>query len=165
MKVYWTRVFGAILSVLLVSLAAAAQQRESGKPAPLALVGTWKLNLAKSKFNSGPPPKLINVHYWWWEGDRLHHRVERLNEKGGVAEVAGHWSARYDAKDHLSGGEKDRTISMKRINEYTTEMTEAPLGGPTSFFSQVVSKDGKTLTITRRIEGKNIQDVMVHDRQ
>ena len=166
MKVSWNRVLGIILSVVFASFGAQGQQKEGQKPAPLALVGTWKLNLDKSKYNSGPPPKLINLHYWWWEGDSLHHKVERLNSEGKVEAVAGHWSARYDSQDHLYGDEGDSTVSMTRIDEYTTEMKESyPDGRAASNFRQVVSKDGKTLTITGTRGGSNIADVMVHDRQ
>ena len=95
----------------------------------------------------------------------MKHKVERVNEKGETVAVAGLWSAKYDAKDHLAGGEKDSRVSMKRIDAYTTEMTEGTPGRPLSIFRQVVSKDGKTLTITRKTEGQDVVDVMVHDRQ
>jgi len=161
----WNRVLAIILSVVFVSFAAQARQKNQ-PPAPLALVGTWTLNLAKSKYNSGPLPKLINRHTWWWDGDSLHHKVERLNAEGTVEVEAGHWSARYDSGDHLFGSEGDSTVSMTRIDEHTTEMTESyPDGRPASRFRQVVSKDGKTLTITGTRGGSQIADVMVHDRQ
>ena len=166
MKGSWRLVLGTILSAIVVSFVAQGQQKEEQKPAPLALLGVWKLNLAKSKYNSGPPPRLINRHYWWWEGDSLHHKVERLNAEGKVEAVAGHWSARYDSQDHLYGDEGDSTVSMTRIDEHTTEMKESyPDGRPASNFRQVVSKDGKTLTITGTRGGSNVADVMVHDRQ
>lgn len=166
MKVSWRKVLGTMLSVVFLSVAAPGQQQEGQEPAPLALVGTWKFNMAKSKYNSGPLPKLINLHYWWWDGDTLRHKVERLNGKGEVEMVAGHWSARYDSKDHLYGEQGGVTVSMTRFDEYTTEMKETfPGGRPASTFRQVVSKDRKTLTITRTNEGSSIEDVMVHDRQ
>jgi hypothetical protein len=166
MKTCRNTALGLLLTVLLASFAAQGQQKEGQKPAPLALVGTWKLDLAKSQYKSGPPPKLINLHYWWWEGDSLHHEVERLNAEGKVEAVAGHWFARYDSPNHLYGDEGDSTVSMTRIDEHTTEMTESyPDGRPASRFRQVVSKDGKTLTITGTRGGSTIADVMVHDRQ
>jgi len=163
-KGFWTKILCAMLGVAAVSFAAA--QKEEHKPAPLALVGTWTLNLAKSKFNSGPPPKLINRHTWWWEGDSLHHKVERLNAEGKVESESGHWSAQYDAKDHLFGNEGDSTVSMTRIDEHTTEMKESyPDGRPAANFRQVVSKDGKTLTITGTRGSSTVADIMVHDRE
>ena len=114
MKVSRKKVLWAILSVVFVSFAAQGQQKEEQEPAPLALVGVWNLNLAKSNYNSGPQPKLINRHYWWWEGDSLHHKVERLNASGEVEAESGHWSARYDSNDHLYGDEGDSTSTRRK---------------------------------------------------
>ena len=165
MKLAWKAMLGAMVLAVAASVSAQAQ-KAGAEPAPLALVGVWDLNLQKSKFNSRPTPELINRHYWWWEGDSLHHKVERINAKGVVEVEAGHWSARYDSLNHLSGSEGDSTVSMTRIDEHTTEMTESyPDNRPTMKFRQVVSKDGKTLTITGTREGSNASDIMVHDRK
>ena len=131
----------------------------------LALIGTWKLNLAKSKYNSGPLPKTINIHTWWWEGDSLRHKVQRVDEKGATVATGGLWTAKYDGKDRLVGGEGESRVNMKRMDAHTTEMTEGVPGRPLSLFKQVVSKDGKTLTITRKTEGSDVEDIQVHDRQ
>jgi hypothetical protein len=156
--------FGLIL-IIATSLVAEAQNTGPKDQKPLALIGTWKLNLAKSQYGSSPAPKAPLVHTWWWDGDSLKHKVERLNEKGEVAGVAGQWIAQYDARDHLSGGENESRISLKRIDARTTEMTEGIPGKPLSHFTQVVSPDGKTLVITRKTDGQDGVDVMVHDRQ
>ena len=164
MKVLFLRFLSFKFLVIFFALWLPAQSGKAPADA-LMIVGTWKLNLAKSKYNSGPPPKIINIHTWWWDGDSLKHKVERVNEKGETVAVTGLWSAKYDAKDHLSGGAEDSRVSMKRIDAYTTEMTEGTPGRPLSIFRQVVSRDGKILTITRKTEGQDVVDVMVHDRQ
>ena len=154
------------LAVSLILIAACLQAQKSIAPdKDLKLIGTWKLNLAKSTFHSGPVPKASNIHTFWWDGDRLKHKIERLNEKGEVVGVGGQWIANYDAAEHLSGGEDESRVSLKRIDAYTSEMSEGVPGKPLTLFKQTVSKDGKTLTITRQIEGQDTIDILVHDRQ
>lgn len=155
------------LLMLMISIYICAQAQGTGPQGhgPLGLIGTWKLNLAKSKYAASPAPKAAVIHTWWWDGDSLKHKVERLNEKGEVAGVSGQWIAKYDSRDHIAGGEGESKISLKRIDARTSEMTEGIPGKTISHFQQVVSPDGKTLTITRKIDGQDGEDVMVHERQ
>ncbi len=164
MKAFCSKFLPVAVSVILFGVYLQAQKGIAPEK-DLKLIGTWKLNLAKSTFHSGPAPKTANIHSWWWDGDSLKHKIERLNEKGEVGGAGGQWIAKYDAQDHLSGGEDDSRVSLKRIDAYTTEMTEGVPGKPLSLFKQVVSKDGKTLTITRQMEGQDAIDVLVHDKQ
>ena len=155
-----------LLTVSLIVFGVAVQAQKAAAPQKdLKLAGSWKLNLEKSKYAATTAPKNPVIHTWWWDGDALKHKVERLDDKGGVAGVGGQWTATFDAKDHLSGGEDKSRVSLKRIDAYHTEMTEGVPGEPQSHFQQEVSKDGKTLTITRKVDGKDGQDVMLHDRQ
>lgn len=153
----------AFLVVTLCALPLLGQTATAAKK-DLKIIGTWKLNLAKSTFNTGPAPKVVNVHTWWWEGNKLKHKVEILNEAGEVIKISGQWIADFDGEDHLSGGEQDSKVSMKVIDSNNTEMTEQIKGNPLVHFQQAVSKEGSTLTITRQIEGKDGTDIMVHDR-
>jgi hypothetical protein len=164
MKALWSRLLPVAVSVIFVGVYLQAQKGIAPEK-DLKLIGTWKLNIAKSTFHSGPAPKAGNIHTWWWDGDGLKHKIERLNEKGDVIAVGGQWIAKYDAADHLSGGEGESRVSLKRIDAYTSEMTEGVPGKPLLLFKQVVSKDGKTLTITRQTEGQDAIDVLVHDKQ
>jgi hypothetical protein len=50
-----------MLGFLAVLFAAALPQSGFAQSNPL--VGTWKLNLAKSKFGPGPPPRSQTVNY------------------------------------------------------------------------------------------------------
>ncbi len=156
---------GLLLLTIAIPIGAHAQGAGPQGHGPLGLIGTWKLNLAKSKYTASPAPKTAIIHYFWWDGDSLKHKIERLNEKGEVAGVAGQWIAKYDSADHLAGGEGESKVSLKRLDARTSEMTEGIPGKPLSHFRQVVSPDGKALTITRKIDGQDGEDVLVHDRQ
>ena len=164
MKLLWPKFLSVLLAGILFAFCLQAQRAAAQAP-ELKLIGMWKLNLAKSKFNSGPLPETITIHTWWWDGDSLKHKAERVNQKGETVSVGGLWTAKFDGKDRLIGGDGESKVNMKRIDAFTTEMTEGAPGRPMSLFKQGVSKDGKALTITRKTEGKDVEDILVHDRQ
>jgi hypothetical protein len=134
--------------------------------APKGLEGTWKLNLAKSKFSPGPAPKSMTVTYSAAGADGMKIVVD-LTPGTGAAQ---HWemTATYDGKESpVKGNPNADTISAKRINDLTTESTFRKGGKVTSVNHRALSADGKTLTITSKgvtEEGKPRNDVQVLER-
>ena len=59
-------------------------------------VGTWKLNLAKSKYSPGPPPKNLTVTYEATENG-IKATTEGVNAEGKP--VATTYTGTYDGKD------------------------------------------------------------------
>ena len=119
------------------------------------IVGTWKLNLAKSQFG-GPPTKNL-IHTWTWNGETLSH---------SIGENKPNWSAKFDGKTYPVSGAENGSVRLTRIDAYTTQLIETN-GKVTSNFRQVVSKDGKTLTITRKAtteSGQPVVDIEVFER-
>ncbi|OFW37778.1 MAG: hypothetical protein A3J28_01915 [Acidobacteria bacterium RIFCSPLOWO2_12_FULL_60_22] len=113
------------------------------------MIGNWKLNGAKSKFGSGPPRKSETRRHEPYGKDGLKVTNDRVNEQGAPLHIT--YTAEYDGKDYPVTGDPSRdTVSMKRIDAYTVEGTSKKAGKVTVIFRHVVSKDGKTLTITQR---------------
>ena len=120
------------------------------------IVGTWKLNLTKSQF--GGPPTRNHVHKWTWDGVTLSH---------SVGENKPNWSAKFDGKVYPVTGAENGSVRLTRVDANTTQLIETN-GKITSNFRQVVSKDGKTLTITRKSTneaGQPVVDIEVFDQQ
>ena len=133
--------------------------------APKSLIGTWKLNLAKSKFSPGPAPKSMTITYSA-AGEGLKIVVETTPATG----AAQHWemSGNYDGKDNPVTGNPDADmISMKRIDEHRGESVFKKGGKVMATNERVISADGKTLTITSKgttADGKPRHDVQVFER-
>ena len=90
-------------------------------------VGTWKVNLAKSKYDPGPPPKGPNVLKIEADGDGITVSNDGVNAEGQATHVT--YSAKYDGKDYPETGNPNvDTISIKRIDANTIE-TIAKKGG------------------------------------
>jgi hypothetical protein len=128
--------------------------------------GTWVLNLAKSKYASGPPPKsetrTIEV-----VGDRITYTARRVDASGKSLLVE--YTANYDGKGYpLKGSPTSDSISLKRIDRFTTESLNLKAGKVTSRNRRLVSPDGKVMTMTvqtTNAKGESVTDTMVYDKK
>jgi hypothetical protein len=131
------------------------------------LIGTWKLNLAKSKYSPGPLPQGETLKFEAY-GDNGIKVTAQITDAQGKATVI-EYSGSFDGKDvPVTGAEDADTASMKRINAYTTERAYKKAGKVTTTARRVVSKDGKTLTVTSKgtnAKGQAVNNVSVLDKQ
>lgn len=162
---------------------AAAQDKPAGAQAKQSdpFAGTWKLNLAKSKYNGGAPPKSELRTYLPGstkrrpgspsleaQGDSETLTVHGIAADGSPVEWG--YTVRFDGKYYpITGagpGGAD-AIAVKRINARTVEATLAKGGKAIQTASRVVSDDGKTMTATARIVGAGGPPlfVIVYDKQ
>lgn len=131
-----------------------------------ALSGTWKVNLAKSKYSPGPAPKTLSVKV---EADEKSIKVssEGTDAEGKPTHIE--YSANFDGKDYpITGLPNADTISVKRIDANTYESTTKKAGQVTMTVRSSVSKDGKTRTSTfkgKDEQGRDINNVVVYEKQ
>ena len=91
-----------------------------------SIVGTWTLDLAKSKFNPGPAPK-SQTRIYAATADGIDLTVEGV--AAGGSKVSQHSSFKYDGKDYAITGAADYdTLSLKRIDANRVE-SEQKKGG------------------------------------
>lgn len=129
-------------------------------------IGTWKLNVAKSKYDPGPAPKSATVTYAA-HGDGVTRSGESVAADGATTNMS--FTASFDGKDYpVTGSPTYDAISLKRIDENTAEATLKKGGKVVSTARRVVAKDGKTLTLTitgTNADGKPMKNVAVYERQ
>src|ERR1051326_661153 len=88
-------------------------------------VGTWKVNLAKSKYTPGPPPARPGAVTIEPNGDNgIRVTVEAINAKGEKS--VNQYSASFDGKPYPfnqtgPGAVSGQTVSLKRIDDHTVE--------------------------------------------
>jgi len=130
-------------------------------------VGTWKLNLAKSKFSPGPAPKSQTLKIEAWGDDGVKYTADGMDPEGKPT----HWEfqGKYDGKMNPFKGNPDADmIAYKRIDANTVEATTTLNGKPAQTTKVVVSKDGKTRTLTqtgKNAKGQDVNNVVVYDKQ
>src|SRR5215831_2955363 len=155
---------GSVVAILAVCLVAISPL--SGFTQTDSIIGTWKLNLAKSKFSPGPPPKSQTVTFEA-VGQGYKVTVKGTDVEGKPIEFQ--FTAYYDGKDYPVTGNPDQdTVAWKRIDAYTVESTRKKAGKVLSTATRVLSKDGKTLTLTEKgvnAKGEKFSNTAVSEKQ
>src|SRR5215510_11103474 len=155
---------GGVVAFLAVSLVATSSLSCSTQTDPL--IGTWKLNPAKSKYSPGPPPKSQTATYEA-VGQGVKVTVKGTDAEGKPIDTQS--TANHDGKDYPVTGNPDwDTIARKRIDAYTMETTRKKAGKVVSTGTIVVSKNGKTLTLTEKgvnAKGENFSNTLVFEKQ
>lgn len=131
--------------------------------------GTWKLNVAKSKYNPGPPPK-SQTRQEEPSGNGVKVTFEGI--AGDGSRIAYSYTANFDGKDYPEVGvgtpNGSDTIALKRIDDYSWEGTLKRAGKVVLTFRNVISKDGKVMTITSKgtnQAGQSTSTVTVYEKQ
>lgn len=130
-----------------------------------AFVGSWKLDVAKSKFDPGPAPK-SQTRVWESSGKVT---VESINAAGKHMSYG--YTIKTDGSTYPTTGaipNGAETIATKRVSSKAVEATFQRAGKDVETTSFTVSKDGKVLTIDAKgstADGHAFHNVTVWDKQ
>jgi hypothetical protein len=127
-------------------------------------MGTWKLNEAKSKFAGKARNQTVVYEQ---TGDQIKVTVDGVDETGGA--VHSEWTGKFDGKDYpVTGDAASDVRSYRMINKNTLSLTGKKGGKVTLNGRIVVSRDGKSRTVTTtatNAQGKKVRNVAVYDKQ
>jgi hypothetical protein len=131
-------------------------------------IGTWKLNVAKSKYVTAPAPK-SETRTVEAQGNGAKYSYEGV--AGDGSRIAYTYMTNYDGKDSpISGiGQPNAgdTIAIKRVGNTTTAIAKKA-GKVVLTTRTVVSKDGKLTTITAKgtdAQGQPTSATTIWDKQ
>ena len=128
--------------------------------------GTWQLNLAKSKFDPGPPFK-SQTRTIKTEGEKQTQTVETVDADGKSTRSRSTYS--IDGKDYpITGSAEFESVAAKKVDESTIDATLKRAGKAVGTASRKLSKDKKTMTVTTKgtnRDGQAMNNVLVFDRQ
>jgi hypothetical protein len=152
------------IAMTVLAAVAAGPLMAQGNP----FVGTWKLNLAKSKFEGGPAPK-SQTRTVTLEGIGAKYAFE--GEAADGSKFSYSFTTAYDGKDcAITGtgtpGGAD-ALTLKKGGDKTEGVLKkggVEIGKATS----EVSKDGKTTTVKikgKTADGKEFKTEAVYDKQ
>ena len=146
-----------------ISLSDTLAQSDS-RAAEEHLLGTWRLDLAKSKYSPGPAP-------------RSETRTYARDAKGMKGTIDRHYAdGRREVIDYRADGDHDSPVSgtqaydairFKRIDARNTEAVLSHAGRVWGTARRSVSDDGATMTIVfRRLEpGDMVNNVAVYHKE
>ena len=157
--------FIATMAIVVFYLVAGSLAQAQGNP----FLGTWKMNPERSNASPNPGPneetRVVEA-----QGDSVKVSYEGTAADG--SRIAYGYTGKYDGKEYpLTGMGTPNgadTLALKRINTNTYEVTAKKAGKIVLTGRAVVSKDGKTTTITTKgtdANGKSTSSVRVFDKQ
>jgi hypothetical protein len=129
------------------------------------LMGTWKLNDAKSKITPGTT-KFTTATYKSLLGQV---KVTSDGIDGSGKPIHVEWSGKFDGKDYpVTGNPNSDARSYTKVNDRTLQVTAKKNGKVMATGRIVVSADGKSGTVTvsgATAKGKKFKNVAVYDKQ
>jgi hypothetical protein len=155
------RRYFAIAGIAILALATAGFSKARSNP----FVGTWKLNVAKSKYNPGPPPK-SQTRMWEPSGKVTVKGIDAT----GSARMYG-YTIKTDGKDYPTTGaipNGAQTIATTGVDATSVRATYKRDGKQVEITTFSVSKDGKMLTIVAKgsvPSGQTFDNMMSWDKQ
>ena len=150
---------GLAAGALMLAVMAAAQTDP--------FVGTWTLNLAKSKYTPGPAPKSTTSIY---EAAGKGYKITVKIEPASGASQEWSYTTNLDGKESTVTGNNPNadSVAVKRIDAHTLEAVARKSGKITTTQRNVVAHDGKTRTVTTTgtdAQGQKIHNVAVYDKK
>ena len=129
-------------------------------------IGTWKLNVAKSKATPGPGPKSQTLKF------TASPAGITLSSEGVMADGSvrkGSYTSKFDGKDVAWAGNPDADMAAPmKVDDNTYTNTWKKGGKAVIQAKVVVSADGKTLTVTqdgKNAKGETMSATAVYDKQ
>jgi len=161
MRISWK----GVRSIAIVSVLAAALGSVVVAQTPDPRLGSWTLNVAKSKYSPGPAPKSGSVTFSA-AGKGVKAVVDFVAPDGAKT----HWeyTANFDGKPYpLTGTPDGDMVVAKLVDPNTVETSYTLKGKPTNIHTGVVSADRKTLTVTTKgtnAQGQEVDNVQVFEK-
>lgn len=129
-------------------------------------IGTWKLNVAKSKSSAAPLPKSLTLTF------ESTPAGTKLSSDGVTADgtaMKGWYTSKFDGKDVPWTGNPDADMAAPlRVDANTYTNTWKKGGKEVMKAKVVVSADGKTLTVIqtgKNAKGADVNSTSVYEKQ
>lgn len=151
-----------VLVVAAVLAAGAAQGPQSTSAEPI--VGTWRLNVAKSRYLPGPGP-VSETRTYKRGPSGVEGTILRRFPDGRSERIE--YVAEYDREYPVIGTEDYDHILLKRIDERTAEAVLSHAGRVYGTARRVIAPSGNNMTITLRREtasGDVVMNTAVYER-
>ena len=131
-------------------------------------LGTWELNLARSSFSPGPPPKSQTLTISA-AGPHWTALLQGVDASGRpINPEMGNLAITFDGKEHPTPNADYDTSTWKRLSPYRYEVVRKRAGKTVLATTNAISADGMTMTITTdgvNADGQPVHNVQAYDRR
>src|ERR1700712_403249 len=163
-----TLIASAVMTTVLLASFGLAQQTRTDP-----WIGTWKLNIEKSKADPGPLPKSQTIRIEPVAGGAQKHTFDIVDAKGQT--LHNERTTKYDGAPVAIEGsvlppttDAKVTQTFRRLDDRSFEVTNIVDGKPTVTTRVVVSPDGKTMTTSATgtdAQGRKVTNASVYEKQ
>ena len=155
-----------LVSIAFLSLVACAFPQASYAQSD-SMSGLWQVNVAKSKYDPGPPPKSQTV-YFQGEGQNRKVTIVGITATGNP-QLATFTEFVEDGKPHpVTGLAGIDAQAYTRVDARTLNVSRLKDGKVIQTGTWVVSPDGKALTVTftgTNANGRQVNNILIYDKQ
>ena len=122
-------------------------------------LGTWKLNVAKSKFDPGPAPK-SRIQTIVAVGDQFRTTTESVAADGQASKSV--WTGKWDGKPYpVEASTPGYAAAVKQVAPDIYESTLTLNGKPTVTVRSTLSQNGRIINVV--VNGVNAKGEKVHN--
>jgi hypothetical protein len=136
---------------------------QSPGPGERVLLGTWRLDLSKSSYFPGPAPR-SETRIYTADKDGVQGAINRVYADGHTEIIE--YRANYDREQAVTGTPAYDAITLKKIDDYTSESVLSHAGMVYGTARRMISPDGNTMTIAfeRKTREDTIRNTAVYRR-
>ena len=155
-----------LITVVLAIVAAVGGAPYAAAAGPDPVVGTWQLNVSKSKFTAGQAVK-SQTRTYSQSGGTITLDMKTVGADGTASTT--HTSYQFNGKDAPVTGNPDYdSLTPKRVDHHTARFVLKMGGKAVGTTTRTVSKDGATLTVKTKLTtatGEKSENALVFDKQ
>ncbi len=144
-----------------------AEERPAQSAEPDPVLGTWVLNMAKSRFVGGIPAFTSQTVTFDSVAAGFRVTTETVTRDGSV--LRSEYTANYDGKRYpISGSPNADSVSFARLDARTVERFDTKGNTFVASVTRVVSPDGKVLSVMSKPvsgQGRTVGNILVYDRK
>jgi len=153
-----------LVAMMVLAAVAAGPLMAQANP----FVGTWKLNVPKSKYEGAPAPKSL-TRTVTAEGSALKYSFE--GEAADGSKISYSFTSKLDGSDSavtgvgMAGGAD--TVALSKLSAHKITGVTKKGGKEIGKVLVDISVDGKTITVktSGKIDGKEVKTEQVYDKQ
>ena len=150
------------LAFVAASPSHALQLRSTAEP-PAQLIGTWQLNVAKSRYSPGPALR-FETRVYTRDATGVKGVVTRTHADGRVEKFE--YAANFGKDLMVTGIPEYDSVTLRKVDELTSDAVLSHAGTVYGVARRVIAADGKTMTITfdRKSTETPVHNVAVYDK-
>ena len=153
----------AVVALLTTSGTLGAFQLRSTAEPPPQLIGTWRLNVAKSKYSPGPPLR-SETRVYTKQTDGVKGVVSRVYSDGRSERFE--YMANFGKDMMVTGIPEYDSVTLRKVDDLTSDAVLSHAGIVYGVARRAIAADGKTMTITfdRKSSETPVHNVAVYDK-